>query len=94
MNFDEYERSGMALYEGLSEIVASILRAAIHQHGGLHPQQIQHRADGSKGPPALGLSGAQSNEPIRKRWKFPDDFPVSRETPPDLWTTETTATGW
>lgn len=44
MNFDEYERSGMALYEGLAEVVASILLAAIEQHGGLHPQQIQHRA--------------------------------------------------
>ena len=44
MNFDEYERSGIALYEGLAEIVASILGAAVQQHGGLHPQQIQHRA--------------------------------------------------
>lgn len=50
MNFDEYERSGLALYEGLAEIIASILRAAIQQHGGLHPQQIQHRA---KAPDSL-----------------------------------------
>lgn len=50
MNFNEYERSGAALYEGLAEIVASILRAAIEQHGGLHPQQIQHRA---KAPDSL-----------------------------------------
>lgn len=27
----------------------------------------------------------------RKRRKFPDNFPVGRETPPDHWTTETAA---
>ncbi len=44
MTLDEYERSGIARYQGLAEVVASILGAAIAQRGNLYPQQIQHRA--------------------------------------------------
>ena len=40
----------MARYEGLAKVVASILRAAMAQHGKLHPQQIQNRA---KSPASL-----------------------------------------
>lgn len=50
MTFEEYEKSGAVLYEGLAEVVASILRAAINQHGQVQPQQIQHRA---KAPASL-----------------------------------------
>lgn len=60
MNFDEYERSGMARYEGLAEVVASILNAAISQHGNLFPQQIQHRA---KSPTSLRRKLAKAGVP-------------------------------
>ncbi len=39
-----YERSGRALYEGLAEVVANILKAAIAQDPRLGPQQFQQRA--------------------------------------------------
>lgn len=44
MNLGTYEKSGQALYEGLAQVVASILTAAIAQDPTLRPQQIQHRA--------------------------------------------------
>lgn len=70
MTFDEYERSGIARYEGLAEVVASILRAAIVQHGNFHPQQIQHRA---KSPTSLKRklekAGAAADGPIEPHAK-------------------------
>lgn len=70
MTFDEYEKSGMAQYEGLAKVVASILRAAIAQHGNLHPQQIQNRA---KSPASLKKklekSGASADDPIEPHAK-------------------------
>lgn len=44
MDLETYERSGRTVYEGLAEVVAIILAAAIAQDPALRPQQIQHRA--------------------------------------------------
>ena len=44
MNFDEYEREGIAAYAMLAETFATILRAAISIEGGYRLQQINERA--------------------------------------------------
>jgi ppGpp synthetase/RelA/SpoT-type nucleotidyltranferase len=44
MDFAYYEKSGHTLYQGLAEVIVSILKAAIAQDQSLRPQQFQHRA--------------------------------------------------
>jgi ppGpp synthetase/RelA/SpoT-type nucleotidyltranferase len=46
MTLDEYEKDGFLIYARLSEIVASILNAALDKHPDIRKQQCQHRAKG------------------------------------------------
>lgn len=50
MNFEEYERKGLAAYESLAETIAGILAAAIDREGGYRLQQVTKRA---KSPASL-----------------------------------------
>ncbi|VTU13479.1 Region found in RelA / SpoT proteins [Variovorax sp. SRS16] len=50
MNFEDYERSGLAAYASLAETVAAILAAAIEREGGYRLQQVTKRA---KSPASL-----------------------------------------
>lgn len=50
MNFEEYERSGLAAYASLAGTVAAILAAAIEREGGYRLQQVTKRA---KSPASL-----------------------------------------
>jgi len=44
MDLETYESTGRALYQGLAEVVANILKQALASHPELHVQQIQWRA--------------------------------------------------
>lgn len=50
MNFEDYERNGIAAYASLASTVASILSVAIEREGGYRLQQATRRA---KSPPSL-----------------------------------------